>query len=309
MMKSTESFSHSHERSYSAPGSSWRNGPFGGAMVAAVTGPAVPPDATVPMKREQSPRHREMSPSPKPSPAPTRWDSIVENSQQHRHPQGIAYGTPLSPILSPTATKPNLTVNTRPFDDSDDDIPPEVPPKSPLPEWTQSPPQRPPTRSGRPSPTRNIGRPMAPSPTPLSAFPPHSALEGRQSPVIAMRAGSAAAHSRNTSEPVTQNRGPMAPSHSRNASDGSVMNRGRPVRRDQKQSPGRNRSETASPEIEPLPSGWRPEEAASKYSSPERQGLEKQAADQAEKFEVLSAKDVSSLTRVSSPDQCQHPPS
>lgn len=298
MMKSSESFSH--ERSYSAPGSNWRQGPFGGAMVAAVTGPAVPQEATVPMKRERSPLKREMSPKPTPAPVPTRWDSIVEGSQQPRHQQGIAYGTPLSPILSPTATKPNLTLNTRPFDDDDDDdIPPEVPPKTPAPEWSQSPPQRPSTRNGRPSPTRNLGRPTAPSPTPLSAFPPHSATEGRQSPIIAMRAGSAAAHSRNTSEPVSNSaRSASSAAHSRNASDTSVMNRGRPVRRDHKRDNSSSRSEATSPEAEPLPSGCRPEEAISRYSSSERQGLEKQATDQAEKFEVLSAKDVSGLTRV-----------
>src|SRR6185295_10496959 len=89
------------------PGTSWRAGPFGDALMACVTGPT----------SIQPQQHTYL---------PESMDNFTINMLDAPTP----LGKPLSPILSP-GVKPALTVDTTtPMLDSAD-TPPEVPPKSP----------------------------------------------------------------------------------------------------------------------------------------------------------------------------------
>ncbi|KAH7075566.1 Up-regulated during septation-domain-containing protein [Paraphoma chrysanthemicola] len=264
-----------HERSCSAPGTNWRSGPFGDAMVSCVTGPS-------PILTQQ--------PTPNFSVEPSK-----------------VTGKPLSPILSPLASpKPLLKVDTANV--AGDDLPPQVPPKSPAVE-----------RKGSPAPlvlnskasktqlytssslTSGGNTPMSavdrrspnatiPLPTPPSAF---------TNPFYAVSPASS------RGSPRVERRDPMAAqatSHNRNMSESSIMDRGRPARRSSKRQRSRTVSETdnaegATPDTWQLPHGMRVPEASRRMSDADKKLLHKQAFDQAGNFEVLNKRDVASLSR------------
>jgi hypothetical protein len=89
-------------------------------------------------------------------------------------------------------------------------------------------------------------------------------------------------------------------------SDTSVMDRGRPVRRTSKRERSRTCSEANNPDAPVqdnwrMPRGMRVPDAAVRMNESDKEILHKQAHDQAEKFEVLNKRDVSSTSRVSRP--------
>jgi hypothetical protein len=173
-----------------------------------------------------------------------------------------------------------------------DDTPPDVPPKSAR------------MFDGRITPP--LRNPFAPTMNSSTTTTPSSALEGRSSPNSwrVPKAVGQSGHSRNASDGtslVSQHHG-----HQRSGSDVSVMERGRPKKRSDG-SPvkastsrhGRNPSAEQKAAFVTLPSGTRATEASTKLEMNEIEVLRKQAIGQAAKFEVLCAKDVDSLSRVS----------
>jgi hypothetical protein len=81
------------------------------------------------------------------------------------------------------------------------------------------------------------------------------------------------------------------------------MERGRPSRRNSRRQRSRTLSETnnaeaATPDPWQLPQGMRVSEASRRMSDADKSLLHKQAYDQANNFEVLNRRDVSSLSRV-----------
>ncbi|CAE7023944.1 Uds1 domain containing protein [Pyrenophora teres f. teres] len=263
-----------HERSTSAPGSNWRTGPFGDAMMVCVTGPSA------------SSSHANNGP---PS------SDMISGT-----------GRPLSPILSPGATpRPLLKLETGNIEE-EPELPPQVPPKSPAVERKASPaplvlhsralkPQLTTPASTTPgapfsaSDLRRSPNGSVPLPTPPSAF---------TNPFYATSPASA----RNS--PRTERKDPMATqssSHNRNMSESSIMERGRPKRRNSKRERSRTVSEADGPEPTPdpwkLPQGMRVPEASRRMSDGDKKLLHKQAYDQAGNFEVLNKRDVASLSR------------
>ncbi|KAL6711315.1 hypothetical protein ACN47E_005846 [Coniothyrium glycines] len=262
-----------HERSCSAPGTNWRSGPFGDAMIACVTGPSpvIPQQTTVSPSMEM----------------------------------GSASGKPLSPILSPAVTpKPFLKLETESHE-----LPPQVPPKSPSIERKGSPaplilnkrPSKPQLMtpasmvSGGNTPSSAIDRRsphgVIPLPTPPSSsltnpFHANSPASARGSPRVERK------------DPIAA----TALSHNRNMSESSIMDRGRPKRRNSKRQRSRTVSETNDSEkvvvdTWKLPHGMRVPEAARRMSDADKKLLHKQAYDQAGNFEVLNKRDVASLSR------------
>lgn len=270
-----------HERASSLPGATWRTGPFGDAMMACVTGPST-----------EAPKLEATGP----------------------------LGRRLSPILSPGIDiKPKLKVDTTDCDRMDiDEIPPEVPPKPPFADRKCSP--APPPLKPKSSRTQLA----TPSSAQSGGTTPLSALDLRRSPfgsaplptpVSALSAsftfGSPSTALDSRSSPRSEKRDPLAScptpkkelqaAHGRNMSESSVLDRGRPVRRSSKRQKTRacseNDNEQAVVDNWKLPSGLRLPEASESLSKADRTLLHKQARDQADKFEVLSKRDVTSMSR------------
>ncbi|KAK8165344.1 Up-regulated during septation-domain-containing protein, partial [Phyllosticta citrichinensis] len=255
-----ESIRPTQERSESAPpkGSQWRTNPFGDAMMSCVTGPALLPKVTT------SPSASFGSPAKTTGPC-------------------LPMLRPLSPILSPmsmTSGQPRLQVNTRV---GEEDIPPEVPPKSPSLYTKKSPATRPPPRmdSGNVVPT------MGEYPVDENYFTggqcssPES-LDKRDRPIV----------------------------HRRRRSGQSVMNGGhsygRTPRRVQSRAESRAGSRaghTPSPTDGENTGAWRlprglpASVAVSALANSERERLRDKAYGQVERFEVLNCRDVNSLTK------------
>ncbi|PVH90518.1 hypothetical protein DM02DRAFT_664987 [Periconia macrospinosa] len=149
---STETFGH--ERSSSAPGTNWRAGPFGDALISCVSGPSTAL-----------------------SPESMAYASMDASSGNRLEPLSTL-GKPLSPILSPGCTpKPALKVDTTNTAPETTEVPPEVPPKSPA--TTE--------RKRSPSPLKlnsksSRSQLMTPSTLNSSGTTPTSALESRRSP-------------------------------------------------------------------------------------------------------------------------------
>ncbi|KAF2866106.1 Up-regulated during septation-domain-containing protein [Massariosphaeria phaeospora] len=281
---STESFGH--ERSSSAPGISWRAGPFGDALMSCVTGPSY-------MQSHQ-----------------ISLSGLVEVADDCILEAPTAFGKPpLSPILSPGMTnpKPTLKVDTGSIIE-EFELPPRVPPKSPGFERKHSPA---PLKLNSKSSKTQLVTPASVGTTPSSAF------ETRRSPNVngplptplsaisnPFSAGSPMSVAERRASPRVEKRDPMSSStasHSRNISDTSVMERGRPVRRTSKRQRSRTCSETNTPEAPQdnwkLPTGMRVPEATMRMSESDKEVLHKQASDQADKFEVLNKRDVSTMSR------------
>ncbi|PVH93481.1 hypothetical protein DM02DRAFT_477384, partial [Periconia macrospinosa] len=284
---STETFGH--ERSSSAPGTNWRAGPFGDALISCVTGPS-----TV-LSTESM------------APAPT------DASSGNKLEPLSALRKPLSPILSPGCTpKPALKVDTTSTAPETTDVPPEVPPKSPA--TTE--------RKGSPSPLKLNSKSsrtqlITPSTLNSSGTTPTSALESRRLPNVTFplptplsailnpfSAGSPSSAVERRGSPRVERRDPFrSASHNRNISEASVMDRGRPIRRsNSKKLRSRTNSEAKDPNAQApdgwqLPHGMRVAEASMRMRDSEKENLRKQALDQAEKFEVLNKRDVAATSR------------
>lgn len=218
-------------------------------------------------------------------------------------------GKPLSPILSPGATpKPFLKLA---IDDLDfPDFPPQVPPKSPAME-----------RKGSPAPlvlNQKSSKPQLTTPASMTSTTPLSAVDSRRSPNGTMPLPTppsttytnpfytnSPASARGS--PRTERRDPIAnvSAHNRNMSEPSIMDRGRPKRRGSKRQRSRTLSETNEVaettvvDTWTLPQGMRVPEATRRMSDADKKLLHKQACDQAGNFEVLTKRDVASLSRVS----------
>ncbi|KAH9875162.1 hypothetical protein J1614_004652 [Plenodomus biglobosus] len=275
-----------HERSCSAPGTNWRAGPFGDAMIACVTGPS--------SVQAQEP-------------------NVFLSSDVYTAP-----GRPLSPILSPGASpRPILKVVTNTTVDSDK--PPAVPPKSPAVDRKPSPTPLVLTTkssrtqlttpasmtSGRNTPSsavdlRRSPNSIIPLPTPPSAysnpFSASSPASNRGSPRVERRDPIAAQSS------AAQSSAAQSSAHNRNMSEPSIMERGRPKRRTSKRERSRtlseaNNTETTVADSWKLPNGMRVPEASRRMSDADQKLLHKQAYDQAGNFEVLNKRDVASLSR------------
>ncbi|OCK83222.1 hypothetical protein K432DRAFT_423538 [Lepidopterella palustris CBS 459.81] len=268
-----------HERSSSAPGTSWRFGPFGDALVSCVTGPSyLQPEVA----------------------------GLIEHQDSFKleGPQSLGSGRPLSPILSPVApSKPVLKVDTDPNILNTLEIPPEVPPKSPSLERRGSPTPRLNTKSSR-------TQLLTTSATTASAVSPNSAVDARRSPVPHSTPISSPPSALSPPSAIERRGSPKSSdvkqegmsAHSRNISESSVLDRGRPVRRSSKRQRSRtcsevNKNEAVVPDNWTLPKGMRATDASVHFNDVEKENLRKQAWDQAEKFEVLNKRDVASLSR------------
>ncbi|KAI4645221.1 hypothetical protein J4E93_006021 [Alternaria ventricosa] len=265
-----------HERSCSAPGSNWRTGPFGDAMMACVTGPS-----PVPSQHANGP-----------------MSSDLPN----------ASGRPLSPILSPGATpRPYLKVQTANIDEGSD-LRPQVPPKSPAVERKTSPaPLVLNSKASRPQLTTPASMTSGGN-TPLSAMDlrrsPNGSIPLPTPPSTFTNPFYASSPASNRGSPRTERRDPISSqssTHNRNMSESSIMERGRPKRRNSKRERSRTMSEANGSEPTPdawkLPEGMRVPEAARRMSDADKKLLHKQAYDQAGNFEVLNKRDVASLSR------------
>lgn len=279
---STEAFGH--ERSSSAPGTNWRNGPFGDALMSCVTGP---------------------------SPAQADTSTTPPISEQ----ANASFGKPLSPILSPgVSARPTLKVDTDVVQE-DGESPPKVPPKSPAAERKGSPsPLKLNTKSSR----SQLTTPASATPAAMSSL---NAFDSRRSPNVNAPLPTPLSASSNPfsvaspsialdhrASPKIERRDPMASAstHNRNLSESSVMDRGRPVRRSSKRSRSRTASETnnsdePAPDNWQLPKGMRVADASRRMGKAEKATLYKQASAQADKFEVMNKRDVASMSRVCIP--------
>ncbi|KAJ4991116.1 hypothetical protein SVAN01_03466 [Stagonosporopsis vannaccii] len=255
-----------HERSNSAPGTAWRAGPFGDAMISCITGPSpVLAPETTPTATQYSP--------------------------------GVT-GRPLSPILSPGA-KPPLKVDT-----VNSTLPPEVPPKSPSIDRKGSPAPLKLNHKSSKTPLTTPASATSGGSAPLSAVDSkRSPKTGTlvPTPSSAQSASFRTASPRNS--PRTEKQDPLVGpgSHNRNMSESSIMDRGRPTQRTAKRSHSRTCSESVGQAADnwTLPRGMRVPEASSRMSNVDQQSLHKQAYEQAGNFEVLNKGDVASLSRVS----------
>ncbi|KAF1851915.1 uncharacterized protein K460DRAFT_272513 [Cucurbitaria berberidis CBS 394.84] len=266
-----------HERSCSAPGTNWRAGPFGDAMIACVTGPSF-----ISTLQDHPPLASEVLTVP---------------------------GKPLPPTLGPsTSLKPPLKLETANFQ-HDLELPPQVPPKSPATEQRSLPASA--TVKSKSSRTQ-LMTPASMTPgggTPLSAVDlrrsPNGSIPLSTPPSAFPNPFYASSPSSNRGSPRTDKRDPIAThvsSHNRNMSESSIMDRGRPQRRTSKRQRSRTVSEAetpenATPDTWTLPQGMRVPEASRRMSDADKKLLYKQAYDQAGNFEVLNKRDVASLSR------------
>ncbi|KAL0260428.1 hypothetical protein SLS55_004115 [Diplodia seriata] len=234
-------------------------------MVSCVTGPAFVP-----------PPQKPMSPSSQGSETP-----------KPDFERNLPAVKPLSPILSPTnvpppPAKPDLKVDTNTKRNDDDDIPPQVPPKSPSLYRKKSSPamRQQQVRNDSAMGYSNSNEPPT-NTTPITGIPecasPERTVRGRDT-----------------------SRG-----HHRKRSEQSIMDRGRPIARttrERKASASASASAPSSSEKEgadtwKLPKGVSVRQAPIKYAPAEREKLRGKAVEQAEKFEVLSSRDVNSLAK------------
>ncbi|KZM21415.1 hypothetical protein ST47_g7412 [Ascochyta rabiei] len=257
-----------HERSNSAPGTNWRAGPFGDAMISCITGPT-------PVLAQQT--------------TPTLPQELPS-----------AAGPSLSPILSPGA-KPSLSVDTR-----NSALPPEVPPKSPAVERKGSPtPLKLSSKSSRtplttPASAASSGATLL-SATDVRRSPKTGTLLSTPSSAVSNSFRTASPRS----SPRVEKQDPLTTqgsSHTRNTSESSIMDRGRPAQRTTKRSHSRTASESLGPAGQgtdkwTLPRGMRVPEASGRMSNADQETLHKQAYEQAGNFEVLNKGDVASMSR------------
>lgn len=195
----------------------------------------------------------------------------------------------LSPLLIPqgSTTQPRLGSN------SGSPLPPDVPPKS--------------ARMQNASPNnRGVRTPSSSTSTLVDT--PLVNVEDRAPPDTNPRSRSASqkGHSRGQSENAFPRVLHRAISHRRGDSESSIsaMDRGRLKKRAPeggllKRSPSKRSPSEEQRAFETLPQGYRATKASSVLATAELESLRKQAIGQASKFEVLPAKEVELLAKVS----------
>jgi hypothetical protein len=147
-------------------------------------------------------------------------------------------------------------------------------------------------------------------PTPISA-----PLESRSSPKPWERAAAVTTPKEATSDAASTPRAELieprsasAVGHRRNPSEtGSIMERGRPRKRSEttggtilKRTASRRSKSAERRAFEQLPKGWKASEAVNMLTPAEADALQKQALQQAARFEILRKEDVDNLSRVRS---------
>lgn len=209
----------------------------------------------------------------------------------------------LAPLIIPTATgdaPERVVVKKSSFSifRSGRGTPP-VPPKSPRVDGRASPHPRAPYTPYTPLSASTSYLSASSAGTPLSGLPENPQPKPWTVPLSAR---SNVGHNRIQSETVTS-RAPSATRHRREQSEASVMERGRPTRR-RRESDAAQKSiskRDASEEqrvFATLPPGVRAVDANEALGNTEVHALLAQAIGQAARFEVLSMKDVESLSRV-----------
>ncbi|KAL9083621.1 MAG: hypothetical protein Q9165_008436 [Trypethelium subeluteriae] len=272
-----------HGRSSSAPGSSWRDNPFGDAMLSCVTGPPT-------MGGLKSPHGQSSNGSP---------------AKKKLSPGALFKPTPLEPIASPVNPamkegRPNLQIRTRNESSVSPERTPPIPPPKSAPLGGRNSPA-----SNRPTPTRKNSSnalrmtPAAQRPSEKTSTESLSARSPESKVLSPMTAGSAspAVHRRQQSEAAAFDRSPPT--------DLSVLNRGRPIKRTQsfdhqERNPSASASSISSTEpkeVWKLPSGLKKSEAVQKLNEADRRKLHRQATSQADKFELLSERDIATLSK------------
>jgi hypothetical protein len=246
--------------------------------------------------------------------------------------------TPLNPIYSPADPikdqRPALKIKTDTvaMAVSPEGTPPIPPPKSAPTDDRNSPVSRPtPTRKDSLSTLRMLANTLKGSDTPMtespetkgadskvstpatgvSASPSYFSLHKRQQSDLANDSGRQQRRPSDlTASPKTPRR--QQPDSSRTPDGGStisepsMVNRGRPCKRTQASSkPAREQSASSSPssssdpiEVWTLPTGIKKVDALRKFNESDRQKLQRQAASQAEKFEILNERDITKLSKV-----------
>lgn len=153
-------------------------------------------------------------------------------------------------------------------------------------------------------------------PTPVSAMPetrggsPRSWRSENRTPMLETTKEHSAESFNNTSTPmsaVEPRAGSTLPSHKRTVSDsssiaGSIMDRGRPKKKSENGPRRTGSTKCKSAErraFENLPKGWKVVDAVQMLDTSETIALNKQAMQQAARFEILRKVDVDSLSRVS----------
>jgi hypothetical protein len=295
-----------HERSSSAPGN-WRDGPFGDALTSCVEWPTVAEEGALLTR--------------------TQWATAFPHTHDTvRAPFNPT--RPLSPIFSPIeGTTPTTAVHISPFSPRAlPDIPPKVPPKHTAGEMASSghkQSQSLSSRASRPwlrkSPSKSSVRPSNETVgLGLATSPSKSSLKNGNETVTLANSPPNSTSSSPTRKPESRG-SPAKVAYD----DGSVMDRSRPVKRSlrrQKSQPAMSKPSTPQPatfksaEVAPLfrpvqqdigspklPTGLRPMEALLALPEQEKAILRKQAAGQAEQFEVLGSKHVNTLSRVCIP--------
>ncbi|KAI9712860.1 MAG: hypothetical protein M1820_001482 [Bogoriella megaspora] len=287
--------SQGHGRSSSAPGGGWRNNPFGDAILSCVTEPP-----TIAARSSAQAQSTSGSPNRKKMPNAVLFKS-----------------TPLEPIFSPAnpgrESRPILTIRTNTESiGSPEDKPPPPPPKSaPISNIKSSPASRRPNVLRKNSAT-TLNRTLSIAQTPLERSSAESlsskasdskvsSPETTNTPATAITPATAVSaspsvHKRQPSEVSVFDGSPSA--------DGSVVNRGRPMKRTKSFSHERTPSVSSASvtsselkEVWKLPAGLKKPQAIEKLTSADQQKLQRQAASQALKFEVLSERDVSTLSK------------
>ena len=215
--------------------------------------------------------------------------------------------TQLEPIVSPAPSvakesRPQLQIKTDPKPlESFEDMPPAPPPKSAPVGGRNSP------GSNRRTPSRkNSSNTLTRLASAFQSSTEQSSTEpiGSKSPEpkaytpAALASASPPVHKKQLSHAGGLESSP--------SSELSVVNRGRPIKRAQSfDHPDRKLSASSSPthfaepkEVWKLPSGLKRTEAIRKLNEHEKQKLQHQAASQADKFEILSERDVATLSKV-----------
>jgi hypothetical protein len=284
-----------HERSTSAPGNSWRHHMYAESMLSCLSGPVLDEKAELALSSGGN--------TPSTQTANSSKETLVNqpNKQRSASPKQPLSPKSLAPLVIPSCQSNILIHQSSNCRLRSSDPPPEVPPKSAR------------MKEGSPYPRASPFTPMSSTTTLALASTPQSAPEGRSSPKpwptpTTATGPSPMGHLRGQSDSpssITQHRQTLH-CHRRGESEGStsVMDRGRPKRRaDTHPSPLKQTPRKRSPSteeqkaFETLPAGVKATEAAGILSPTEVSILRKQAIGQASRFEVLSSKNVESLSR------------
>jgi len=226
-------------------------------------------------------------------------------------PKGLLSPKNLTPLVIPSSTgsAPQRIITRKPLcvtADSPVDTPPNVPPKSARMLEDKISPQSRTLFTPISSSTYTPVSSTTTNPSLPSTATPISTSEGRTSPfpsISSKRGPSPMGHARGQSDTGSE-RAVCTMGHRREQSEASIMDRGRPKKRAEgspisvKRTPDKRTLLAEQKAFETLPEGIKAVDAGQRWTVEEIEALKKQAVGQAAKFEVLSMKDVESLSRV-----------